>query len=93
LLAFLQAIFPEQSQSSRYRLMVMDRDGSNLRIVFPPEGSQGLEPQRVVWTPQPEEGALDVSMVYQGNLWILNIENGQALQITGDASIARMDWQ
>ncbi len=27
--AFLQAIFPDQSETSRYRLVVMDRDGSN----------------------------------------------------------------
>jgi resuscitation-promoting factor RpfB len=40
--AYLQAIFPDKSESSRYRLMLMDQDGSDRRLIFPPEGSPGL---------------------------------------------------
>ncbi|HSM23336.1 MAG TPA: G5 domain-containing protein, partial [Anaerolineaceae bacterium] len=46
-LFFLQAIFPETSDSSRYRLMTSDRDGSNLGKLFPVEEMQGLEPQSI----------------------------------------------
>lgn len=48
-LAYLQAIFPEQSETSKYRLVWMDCDGSNRSNIFPPEGSPGLEPQQIVW--------------------------------------------
>ena len=48
--AYLQALFPAQGERSRYRLMVMDRDGSNRRALYPLEGS-GLEPQRLVCPP------------------------------------------
>lgn len=95
LVAFLQAIFPEQSESSRYRLMIMDRDGSNRRSIFPPEGSPGLEPQKVVWGPSQNNSqpANWLAVIYQGNLWLLNLERQQAQQITGDGSISKIDWR
>lgn len=92
--AFLQSIFPEQSETSRYKLMVMDRDGSNIRQVFPPEGSQGLDPQHVVWESKPTEDAPRlIACVYMGNLWLVNSITSQAQQITGDGSISRLDWK
>ncbi len=94
--AFLQAIFPDQSETSRYRLVLMDRDGSNRRIVFPPEGSQGLDPQIKVlaWGPKPSgDTPLSLALIYQGNLWLINIDSNQAQQITGDGSISRLDWK
>jgi hypothetical protein len=93
--SYLQAIFPEQSETSRYRLIVMDRDGSNRRALFPPEGSQGLEPQTVVWAPQPisaTEGDF-LGVVYQGNLWLVDVATGSAHQVTGDGQIVKIDWK
>jgi hypothetical protein len=94
-IAFLQAIFPEQSETSRYRVIVMDRDGSNQRIIFPPSDAPGLEPQRPVWAPQPIEGqARDfLALSYQGNLWLVDSGNGAAFQVTGDGLITRIDWK
>jgi len=98
-LAFLQAIFPTQSDTSRYRLVVMDRDGSNRRVLFPEEGAPGLDPQQVVWSPEPlaAEGGADmaywIAVVYQGNLWLINSQTGEAQQITGDGLIDRLDWR
>jgi len=92
-LAYLQAIFPEQSQTSRYRLVMMDHDGSNRTVLFPPEGMPGLEPQQVKWgydTNNPE--TLWIAFIYQGNLWLINTENNQTQQITGDGSITKIDW-
>ena len=85
-MAYLQAIFPQQSETSRYRLVVMDRDGSNRRVLFPSANSAGLEPQNPVWAPQPIQGQNGdfVAVVYQGNLWLIDTGNGQAYQITGD---------
>jgi resuscitation-promoting factor RpfB len=95
LIAFLQAIFPEQSETSRYRVIVMDRDGSNKRIIFPPPDSPGLEPQIPIWAPQPIEGQTGnfLLFVYQGNLWLVDSGNGQTFQATGDGLITRADWK
>lgn len=92
--AFLQAIFPDRSETSRYRLLVMDRDGSNQATIFPPEGQPGLDPQTVVWQPgHYESDILWIGFIYQGNLWLVNPRTQQAQQITGDGSIMRLDWK
>jgi hypothetical protein len=95
LVAFLQAIFPEQSETSRYRAIVMDRDGSNKQIIFPPPDSPGLVPQVPVWAPQPIEGQAGdfLLFVYQGNLWLVDSGSGQTFQATGDGLITRADWK
>ncbi|MCC6147975.1 MAG: G5 domain-containing protein [Anaerolineaceae bacterium] len=93
-IAFLQAVFPEQSETSRYHLLVMDRDGSNRSKVFPPEGQPGLEPQTVVWQPGvSEDNSIWIAAIYQGNLWFINPVTTQAQQITGDGSLVRFDWK
>jgi resuscitation-promoting factor RpfB len=93
--AYLQAIFPEQSETSRYRVIVMDRDGSNQRIIFPPSDAPGLQPQTPVWAPQPLAGqARDfLALAYQGNLWLVDSGNAAAFQVTGDGLITRIDWK
>jgi len=93
--AWLQAIFPAQSESSRYRLVVMDRDGSNRHTFFPASDAPGLEPQTPVWAPAPVNGqdGLFIAVVYQGNLWLIDSVSGEARQITGDGLIARVDWK
>ena len=94
-IAFLQAIFPEQSDVSRYRLVVMDRDGSNRRELFPSADSPGLEPRRPVWAPGavPGQAGAYVCVIYQGNLWLVDSGNGEARQITGDGLISGVDWR
>ncbi len=93
--AYLQASFPQQSDTSRYRLMVMDRDGSNRREVFPPEGGLGLEPQPVVWSPEPvpEFESLALAVIYQGNLYLVSAQDGTFQQLTGDGLITAVDWR
>jgi hypothetical protein len=94
IVAYLQSIFPDRSDTSRYRLVLMEQDGSNRSSVFPPEGSPGLEPQKVSWSPLPSNGAaLWVALIYQGNLFLINSQTAQTQQITGDGSINRIDWQ
>lgn len=92
--AYLRAIFPEQSDSKRYRLAVLDRDGSNGRVIFPPEDRQGLEPQQVAWSPQPfSGGSLWLAVNYQGNLWLVDSKSGESQQVTGDGLITDIDWK
>lgn len=94
-IAFLQAIFPDQSETSRYRLMVMDRDGSDRRSLFPPPDVGGLEPQTPAWAPEPIAGQTGdfTAVVYQGNLWLIDTGSGEAHQVTGDSLITRIDWK
>ena len=93
--AYLQSIFTEQSDSSRYRLMVMDRDGSNSNLLFPPVDANGLEPQVPVWAPSALEGQSGdfIAVVYQGNLWLIDSGSGIAYQVTGDGLISKIDWK
>jgi resuscitation-promoting factor RpfB len=93
--AYLQAIFPSQSETSRYLLMVMDRDGSNRKQLFPESGAPGLDPQRVVWTPGAgsDEDSYDLAFIYQGNLWLVNTQTGLSRQLSGDGLVSRIDWK
>jgi hypothetical protein len=92
---YLQAIIPTQSETSRYRLVIRDRDGSNRRVLFPEDGVQGLDPQHVVWSPIPgnSEESMEIALIYQNNIWLVNTEDGQAQQITGDGLAVRIDWR
>jgi hypothetical protein len=94
LVAFLQAIFPIQSKTSRYQLEVMNRDGTNLRSLFPTEGQSGLKPQTPVWAPRPLEAGSDfIGVIYEGNLWIVDAISGQSQQVTGDGLTSQIDWK
>jgi resuscitation-promoting factor RpfB len=93
--AYLQALAPTQSETSGYRLVVMDRDGSNRRALFPDEGSPGLEPQTPLWGPaalSDAEGDF-VAVIYQGNLYLVDTATGTAHQVTGDGLMQKIDWK
>ena len=95
--AFLQAIFPNQSESSRYRLLIMDRDGSNSHIIFPVEGAPGLDPMNGwgAWSPAAlqDSGNFALAIIYQNKLWLVDVATGEARQITGDDMVSRVDWK
>ena len=93
--AYLQAIFPAQSETSRYRVWVMDRDGSNRRPVFPATDAPGLDPQTPAWAPEAINGQSGdfIAVIYQGNLWLVDSGNGQAYQVTGDGLVTKLDWE
>ncbi|MDP1545355.1 MAG: G5 domain-containing protein [Anaerolineales bacterium] len=93
--AYLQSIFIEQSDTSRYRLMVMDRDGSNNRLLFPPADANGIEPQIPAWSPAPLERQSGdfLAVVYQGNLWLVDSGSGDTYQVTGDGLVGKIDWK
>lgn len=94
-IAYLEAVFPSQSDTSRYNLMVMDRDGSNKRLLFPTEGAEGLEPQEVTWSPSVFSNTKShaVALLYENNLWIVDSTTGEAWQITGDGLTSNIDWK
>jgi hypothetical protein len=92
LLAYLRAFTPTQSDISAYELVVDDPDGGNPRALFPPAGAPGLQPQRFAWSPA-EDGALYIAFIYQGNLWLVDVNSGAAEQITGDSLVTAISWQ
>jgi resuscitation-promoting factor RpfB len=96
-IAYLQSIFPTQSETSRYRIAVMDRDGSDRRVLFPGEGSPGLVPQAGwgAWSPDKLDGmnSYNLAIIYQNNLWMVDVNRGEARQITGDDLVTRVDWK
>ena len=93
--AYLQAIFPDQSETSRYRLTVMDRDGSNHRAYFSAARFNRPGTSTPAWAPQPIQGQTGdfLAIVYQGNLWLVDSGSGQSYQITGDGLITNIDWK
>ncbi len=90
--AFLQAVRPLESDRSKYRLMISDRDGSNLKAVFPPEGESGLSPGEIgeaEWSPD----GTQIALIYEGNLWIIDLAAGEGHQLTGDGQVTMIDWK
>jgi Tol biopolymer transport system component len=88
-IAFLQAIDPLDSERSGYHLSVMDRDGSNLRTLFPTEGELGLGAQTPAWSPAAEQ----IAVLYQGDLWVVDVDSGVGQRLTGDGQTLALDWK
>lgn len=86
--AFLQAIFPLESESSNYQLVIIDRDGSNGRIIFPPIGEPGIEPNRILWSPDGKRLAL----MYKNDLWLIDPGTNLNQQLTADGQTIAFDW-
>jgi hypothetical protein len=54
----------------------------------------GLDPQTPVWAPEANPGEGDfLAILYQGNLWLVDIGSGQTQQITGDGLTDKIDWK
>lgn len=96
-IAYLQAIYPQQSLSSRYRLAIMDRDGSNRREIFPSTDNAGIDPLKNwgAWSPNPlpDSQQYAIALLYQGNLWIVDVDGGRSTQVTGDGLTTRILWR
>jgi hypothetical protein len=89
-IAFLQAINPLESRDSSYRLAIMDRDGSNQRVIFPAQGEPGLDPvlPGPVWSPSGDR----IAVIYRGDLWVVDEETGVGQQLTNDGQAKLIDW-
>lgn len=99
-IAYLQARDPLNSYGTGYDLMVADRDGSNPRRVFPAE-TESIRPvtQRsggavrcfdgeFTWSPTGRQ----IAIIYQCNLWVVDVESGFAQQLTSDGRASFPVW-
>ena len=94
-IAWLQAREPQNSMNGEYDLMVADRDGSNQRQLFPAPDTSGirkhdvgLTPRDFAWSPD----ARQIAIIYQGNLWLVHVETGEAAQVTFDGGSSNPVW-
>lgn len=87
--AFGHARSPYVSQTSGYDLYLMDRDGSDRRPLFPPEGEIGLEYPEVAWGP----GGDRLIVVYQGNLYLIHVTDGEVHQLTDEGNVTAVRWR
>jgi hypothetical protein len=90
-IAYLRARNPIDSVSSEYDLVIVDRDASNPRVLFPGAERPGLRPldddNDIAWSPS---GA-QIALVYQGDVFVVEVASGRATQVTlvGDARLPR----
>ena len=68
--------------------MLADRDGSNQRRLFPPDGQPGLSPQQLAWSP----AARHLAFIYREQLWLLAISNGESRRLTFTGMASAPDW-
>jgi len=88
-IVFGHARSPYTSYTSGYALYLMDRDGSDRRPLFPPEEEIGLEYPEMAWGP----GGDRLIIVYQGNLYLIDIADGEVHQLTDEGGVTAVRWQ
>jgi Tol biopolymer transport system component len=85
-----QAVNPLQSVDSRYALYLRDRDGSNPRRLFPLAEEPGVEPPpQIAWSPNGQ----NFIFVYNGNLYLTNIEDASPRQLTSNNQNSQPRWE
>ncbi|NDJ61621.1 MAG: hypothetical protein GYB67_10885, partial [Chloroflexi bacterium] len=90
-LAYLHAreLADSRRASAAYDLVVADRDGSNARVIFPEPGQPALTPEAAfTWGPDGRQ----IALIYEGNLWVVDVESEVAHQLTLDGSAAAPVW-
>ena len=92
LVGFLSSILPDQSETSRYDLKTMDRDGSNQRKLYPGEGILGLSPQLIEWSPDWQHDHF-LAALSENNMILIDTTTGAIKKVTGDGSVSKLDWK
>lgn len=88
-IVFGMAETPYASDTSRYFLYVMDRDGSNRQLLFPAEGQPGI---RGLPDFDVSPDGRSVVVAYQGDLYWINFSTGLTRRLTADGSNSLPRW-
>ena len=88
-LALLQARYNDRPHSrAGHDLMIADRDGSNLRRLFPPAGQPGLAAQEITWSPDGQQLAL----VHEEQLLLLDVTGGDSQRFPFPGKVTAVVW-
>lgn len=94
-LAYLRARDPYNSVDGEYDLVVADRDGSNSRVIFPASNQPGIKTSDFGLVPQDYTWSADgqhIALIYQGNLWVVDVVSAVAYQLTFDGQSQHPVW-
>jgi Tol biopolymer transport system component len=89
LIAFGRARSPYVSQTSNYDLYIMDRDGSDRQLIFPPSEEIGLAYPEIAWEP----GGDRLVTIYQENLYLIRVPEGDVHQLTDSGGVTTVQWR
>lgn len=87
-IAFGVALSPSDSERSRYALVVMDRDGSNKKQIFPQADEDGLTVVQVAWS----LNARQLIAVREGDLWLYDFASAHWSQLTANGASSLPRW-
>ncbi|MDM8529478.1 G5 domain-containing protein [Anaerolineales bacterium HSG24] len=87
-IAYGEAIEPLQSVNSRYKLRLIDWDGSNLRQLFPFQAEPGVQLPELAWSLDGEQ----LLFVYNGNLYLVNYQGSPPKPLTQDSQVSHVNW-
>ena len=89
-IAYLEAANPLDSVVSPYKLVIIDQDGSNRRVVFPQQTESGsyLSPERFIWSPDGRQ----IALIYEGDLYLLDVVSGLMQRLSGDGLSSTPQW-
>lgn len=78
-----------QNNAGRYALFISDQDASNERLLFPlSEDIPISNVSEFSWSANGQQ----LLAVADGNLWLIEVDSGQAWQLTGDGGVSAVDW-
>ena len=88
-ITFARATDALHSVKSWYKLITVDWDGSNPRLIFPLDNGVGLEFPEMIWLP--DEPATAV-LVHRNNLYLLKEKGNFLQQLTSDNQSHKPQW-
>lgn len=93
-LTWLQTEMPQQVESERYRIMIADLNGNNIRTVYPSQSGSGyITPQHPVWSPGEDQSSAWIAFLSNGNIMLVNPFAGIYNQITSDGTVSKFIWE
>lgn len=87
-IAFGEAIEPLQSVNSRYKIQLIDHDGSNKRQLFPFQAEPGVQLPAFRWSPDGER----LLFIYNGNLYLTHYQGAPPQPLTTDSQASQLHW-
>ncbi len=94
-IAYLKSREPYNSINGEYDLFIADRDGSNEIRLFPSESQAGIKTSDFglsatdfAWSPD----ARFIATIYQGNLWVIDVQSKVSYQVTFDGGSSNPVW-